>query len=78
MTVSTKNITIHINIIQQNLIIIFAAVTLAFEMEQYSTVESNDVTVCVVLSGQSERDVAVRVSTADGVAEGKNYVILVK
>ena len=47
-------------------------------MEQYSTVEGDDVTVCIVLSGRSERDVVASVSTADGEAEGKNYVILVK
>ena len=74
MTVSSKNITIHINVI----VIIFTAVSLAFEIEEYNTVEGDDVTVCVVVSGQSERDVAVRVSTADGEAEGKNYVMLVK
>ena len=61
----------------QFIIIIFEAVTVSFEMEQYSTVEGDDVTVCIVLSGQSERDVAVRVSTADGEAECKSYGILV-
>ena len=48
----------------------FSAVTVSFEMEQYSTVEGDDVTVCIVLSGQSERAVAVRVSTAEGEAQG--------
>ena len=39
-------------------------------MEQYSTEEGDNVTVCVVLSGQTERDVAVNVSTADESAQG--------
>ena len=47
-------------------------------MEQYSTVEGEDVTACAVLSGQSERDVSVIVSTEDGEAQGKNCMIVVR
>ena len=47
-------------------------------MEQYSTVEGEDVTVCAVLLGQSERNFSVRVSTEDGEAQGKNYMIVVR
>ena len=57
---------------------IYAVVTLAFEVKEYSAVEGDGVTVCVVFLGQSERDVEVRVSTADREAEGKSYVVLVK
>ena len=40
-------------------------------MEQYSTEEADNVTVCIVLSGQTERDVAVKISTVDEEAQGK-------
>ena len=52
-------------------LILFTDITLSFEMEQYVTEEGDNVIVCVVLTGQSERDVAVTVSTADGDTEGK-------
>ena len=44
-------------------------------MEQYSTEEGDNVTVCIVLSGQTERDVTVRVNTADGEAQGKPSIL---
>ena len=77
----TVSIIRHHNVYKYNLTnhySVFSVVTLSFEMEQYSTVEGEDVTVCVVLSGQSERNVSVRVSTEDGEAQGKNYRIIVK
>ena len=39
-------------------------------MEKYTTQEEGEVEVCVVLTGQAERDVIARVSTADGEAQG--------
>ena len=57
-------------IVRLSLLISSPVVTLSFEMEQYSSEEGDSVTVCVVLSGQTERDVAVRISTIDGSAQG--------
>ena len=53
------------------IIVFFADVTLSFELEQYITEEGDDVTVCVELSGQTERNVTFRVNTVDGDAQGK-------
>ena len=60
------------------LLISSPVVTLSFEVEQYSTEEGDNVTVCVVLSGQTERDVAVNVGTMDGSAQGCSSTYFVR
>ena len=45
---------------------------IGFEETVYPSMEGEEVTVCVVLvSGELERDVVVRVSSADGTATGE-------
>ena len=50
----------------------YPEVVIGFEETVYPAMEGEEVTVCVVLvSGELERDVVVRVSSADGTATGE-------